>query len=93
MIFFMYKYQITMNTICTIQCPHCLAWIEIESINCAIFRHAVYKQGLTGINPHMSKIDCENLVNNDLVYGCGKPFKLIGTDKNGEYQAIICGYI
>jgi hypothetical protein len=35
----------------------------------------------------MNKEACEELVKNDLIYGCGKPFQIV---KN---EAIICDYI
>ena len=35
-----------------IKCPHCEEYIIIEQINCAIFRHGIYKLNFTQINPH-----------------------------------------
>lgn len=58
-------------------CPHCETYIEILQYKCCIFRHGIYKHNLEQINPHMSKNDCEILIKNDLIYGCGKPFKII----------------
>ncbi len=73
-------------------CPHCEDNILImeKEINCAIFRHGVYKKTLKQINPHEKKEECDRLVNENLIYGCGKPFKLI---KEEEYKAIVCDYI
>ena len=73
-------------------CPHCNNNILIEQINCAIFRHAVIKETLTQINPHTSKETCDKLFKDKIIFGCGKPFKIIKNDKN-EYVAIICDYI
>ena len=70
-----------------IECPHCKMYIEIIEINCGIFRHGCYKLNNENIPPHLSKIDCEKLVINGIIYGCGKPFKFDG--KN----VTICEYI
>jgi hypothetical protein len=60
-------------------CPHCFENIVIykNEINCAIFRHGVYKKDNNQIDPHLNKIECDNLYNSGLIYGCGKPFKLV----------------
>jgi hypothetical protein len=71
-----------------VECPHCGIYIEIEKINCNIFRCGVYKSNIKQcINPHSSKKECDELKEKDLIYGCGKPF----TIKNEK--AIICDYI
>jgi hypothetical protein len=72
-------------------CPRCQIPVEILEINCAIFRHAIYKDTFKQIDPHLSKERCDYLINNKLVYGCGKPFKLI--KENETFKAIICEYI
>lgn len=72
-------------------CPHCKDCLIIESINCGIFRHGCLKINLTQINPHLKKEDCDELINNNLIYGCGKPFRLIII--NNEIVAEICDYI
>ena len=56
-------------------CPHCNMTIFVykNERNCGIFRCAIHKQG-KAINPHASKEDCEKLVIDDMIYGCGKPF-------------------
>lgn len=72
-------------------CPHCKESIIIEEINCAIFRHAVLKTTNQQIDPHSSKIICDALMENKLIYGCGKPFQLL--KKDNKYEAIICDYI
>jgi hypothetical protein len=80
-----------MSKMIVVTCPHCELLVEIESINCAIFRHGVFKKDNKQINPHSSKEDCDRYINNDMIIGCGKPFKL-EFEKN-EYKAIICDYI
>ncbi len=74
-----------------IKCPHCNEYVIIEQINCAIFRHGIFKLNLVQINPHLSKLDCDRLKEQDLIYGCGKPFKVIF--KNNEWIGIECDYI
>ena len=74
-------------------CPHCNNVIQIyrNEINCAIFRHGVFKQTGIQMNPHLPKIVCDILISRDLIFGCGKPFKL--TKDNENYKAEICDYI
>ena len=74
-------------------CPHCDCHLVVHrnEINCSIFRHAVYKHNMQQINPHESKENCDKLIQEDKVFGCGKPFKII-TEEN-KYQIIICDYI
>lgn len=74
-------------------CPHCNCNILIyeKEINCAIFRHAIYKNNFTQINPHTTKEECEKLINSNKIIGCGKPFKL--EKINNNYVAIDCDYI
>lgn len=72
-------------------CPHCNKYIEIIEINCGIFRHGTYKSNNEQIDPHLKKEECDNLIKNDLIYGCGKPFKII--EKNNKLEVIICDYI
>jgi len=79
------------NTNFEVQCPHCKEYVVIEQINCAIFRHGVMKINLVQINPHLVKSECDKLKEQDLIYGCGKPFKVIS--ENNELKAIECDYI
>lgn len=58
-------------------CPWCNNNVEILKINCAIFRHAVYKKNGKQINQHLSETECKKLLDKNLVYGCCKPFKVI----------------
>ena len=72
-------------------CPHCNSQILIEQLNCKIFRHGIFKANNTQINPHSSKQDCDYYINNNLIYGCGKPFKII--ELNNEFKTEMCEYI
>jgi hypothetical protein len=74
-----------------IECPHCKEPILIEKLNCCIFRHGVLKTDGTQINPHARKELCDYYINDGLIFGCGKPFKIISN--NDTYVAIICDYI
>jgi len=74
-----------------VNCPQCNEIILIEQLNCKIFRHGVLKNTGVQINPHTIKIECDNYITNDLIYGCGKPFKII--EANNTFIAEICDYI
>jgi len=80
-------------------CPHCEDFIQIfkNEINCRIFRHAVYKNTYMNISPHESKDRCDELIKNNQIYGCAKPFRLVNngiqTDGNPNYKIEICDYI
>jgi hypothetical protein len=76
-----------------VSCPHCSHEIYIlkKELNCRIFRHGIYKKNLKQIDPHMKKEGCDRLKKEDLIYGCGKPFKVV--ENNNEFKAEICGYI
>jgi hypothetical protein len=78
-----------------VTCPHCNDLILIEQLNCRIFRHGILKSNNTQINPHASKNDCDNYINNNLIYGCGKPFRIIEiiNENNNEFKTEICEYI
>jgi hypothetical protein len=73
---------------CFVICPHCKAAVEIAAVNCGIFRHGVYKSNGKQLPPHMPKAKCDALVRAGALYGCGKPFKYVGTG-----PAVPCGYI
>ena len=76
-----------------VTCPHCEEFITVylKELNCKIFRHGVYKKTLKQINPHLKKPECERLFNEDLIYGCGKPFQLVINGDDIKVQK--CGYI
>lgn len=75
-----------------VTCPHCNSPVVIEQVNCAIFRHASRKTDGTQIDPHTPQSECERLVREDKIYGCGKPFQ-IHQDPSGQWIAVICDYI
>jgi hypothetical protein len=72
-----------------VKCPHCEMNIQIEQINCAIFRHGVFKDTMEQIPPHSTKEYCESVL--PYIFGCGKPFKIINND--GNIEVIQCDYI
>jgi len=74
-----------------VTCPHCQEYIEILEINCAIFRHGTFKNNGQQIDPHSSKEVCEQYIQTNAIYGCGKPFKVFL--KEGILVAEICEYI
>lgn len=74
-----------------LKCPHCNEDIIIEKINCGIFRHGILKKNYTQINPHSLKELCDYYVQNELIYGCGKPFRIV--IKNSVFETEICDYI
>jgi hypothetical protein len=75
-----------------VTCPHCNESILIEQLNCKIFRHGILKSNNTQINPHANKKECDYYINNNLIYGCGKPFKIV-ENENNELKPVICEYI
>ena len=72
-------------------CPHCQDWVEIVAINCAIFRHGVFKASGLQMPPHANEEECTGWVREGLIWGCGKPFQVVV--KNNKMIAIICAYI
>jgi len=76
-----------------IKCPYCENDIFImeREINCAIFRHGVYKTNMEPIPPHSTMDQCEYLVKHNLIYGCGKPFRLV--NENNMYVPYKSDYI
>ena len=75
-----------------VKCPHCTLFIQIlkKQFNCKIFRHGIYKKNYRQIDPHMPKFLCDELKACDLIYGCGKPYKLQFI--NNEWKAMVCDY-
>jgi hypothetical protein len=54
------------------------------------------------INPHMPKVECDQLVKDDVIFGCGKPFELIPLTElkqnenpsiDASYNVVKCEYI
>ena len=76
-----------------ISCPHCSLTIMVynKELNCKIFRHGIYKKTGKQIHPHLNKKGCDLLKKKDLIYGCGKPFKVV--IKDGKFLTESCGYI
>ena len=74
-----------------IECPHCECFVEIASINCGIFRHAVYRHNMQQMNSHASQGICERAIINDEIYGCGKAFRIDNIDD--KYVVSKCDYI
>lgn len=81
------------NNFYRFNCPHCYRDIEVKKnqLNCKIFRCGIYKNNFKPIGPHTKKPECDRLVQQDLIYGCGKPFKFV--TKDGINSIEICGYI
>ena len=72
-------------------CPHCKELIIIKKINCGIFRHGVLKKNNKQIAPHATKSVCNYYIKKNLIYGCGKPFKIITQDNIIVIES--CDYI
>lgn len=75
-----------------VTCPHCLKHVLISELNCQIFRHGTFIDNGQQVNPHATKEVCDYFVANDMIYGCGKPFRII-KGEDGIFVAIICEYI
>ena len=75
--------------IITFICPNCQVTLEVREIdiNCRIFRCGVFKNNLEPINPHLSKQDCEKLIHENKIYGCGAALELLK-----EGKIIQCDY-
>ena len=79
-------------------CKHCDEPFVISQcdFNCRILRHGVYKHDMRHIPPHASKEDCDALVRDGLIFGCGRPLKIVETNKEAQtttYDVIVCDYI
>lgn len=74
-----------------VECPHCNCFVQIEQINCAIFRHGTYKHNGQQLNPHLPKAECDRLVAAEAIHGCGRPFRV---ERQGDgLVAVVCDYI
>ena len=77
-----------------VECPHCFKPVLIEKINCAIFRHGILKSNGQQMEPHCVKELCDSYAEKDLIFGCGKPFKVIVNPLHDDnFIAVICDYI
>ena len=76
-----------------VACPHCTQIIIInkKEINCNIFRHGILKSNNKQMDPHANKEVCDEYVQRDLIWGCGRPFKL--AIKNDVFITEKCEYI
>ena len=77
-------------------CPHCGDPVVIYhvEVNCAIFRHGAYRHNDAQMNPHESKEECDRLFREGLIYGCGRPFRVVRGDGGGSsIRAEVCDYI
>jgi len=73
------------------ECPHCdqLILVLKNEINCCIFRHSITKD-FEQINSHLSEELCNQLLKNESIFGCSKPFKFV----NGEFPYVeACDYM
>ena len=61
-------------------------------LKCHIFRHGVLKESGTQMNPHETKAECDRLVALGLIFGCGKPFRVIYQEDRTAI-AVTCDYI
>ena len=74
-----------------ITCPNCNEYILIEKLNCGIFRHGIIKENGKQMDPHLCEEQCIFLIDNGLIYGCGKPFQIL--NENGVWKIQKCNYI
>jgi hypothetical protein len=77
-------------------CAHCNEPFLIyeTDFNCKILRHGVLKATMQPMNPHASKEECERLVREGLIYGCGKPMLIVRKPAPpNEYGVEECDYI
>ena len=75
------------------QCPNCESDIIVgkNELNCRIFRHGVYKNTYKQVDPHLAYEKCKELLENNKVIGCCKPFKIVS--KDNKLFAEVCDYI
>lgn len=59
------------------ECPHCGGTILVTSMNCRIFRHAVYKNSGKQVGPHTKNKFIKKLINDDKIIGCGGQFRIV----------------
>lgn len=90
--------QTTASSMWVVECPHCKDIVLIEQINCAIFRHGAFRDTMEQIPPHATEQQCSEWQRRNLIFGCGKPFRLVAKEKKDDptevaYTAVICEYI
>ena len=61
-------------------CPNCqsLCQVSKSEIHCKIFRHGIFKKTFQQIPPHSTKEECDTFIQNNEIWGCGKPFYFDG---------------
>ena len=71
-----------------VACPHCGGMVEVESVNCGIFRHAIRaKPGEKPVQePHAKKATLEEWKKKGWLLGCGLPFVI--DKKTHEVKAV-----
>ncbi|NDE17871.1 hypothetical protein EBZ80_23400 [bacterium] len=78
-------------------CVHCGAPFVIKEhdFNCRILRHGVMRADGRPINPHAPRAECERLVREGLIWGCGKPMRIVAGvgAGGGGWQVEECDYI
>lgn len=77
-------------------CPHCDGTVVVHQseVNCQIFRHGTMKDSGQQLNPHLPKHECDHLSQNNLIYGCGKPFRIYKDPDSPNWNYVdICDYI
>ncbi len=79
-------------------CPYCKEKILIyhTDINCGIFRHGIYINTYQQINPHETKEVCDSVIQQNKIYGCGKPFRIIANktkENKDQFTCEACDYI
>jgi len=72
-------------------CPQCNDPVLIEQINCGIFRHAVMKETGQQIDPHSPEAVCLELLKQDRIWGCGKPFQIVKEESGWVVRC--CDYL
>jgi hypothetical protein len=88
-------FDIDSNT-CAFPCPHCSLYIQVHltEVNCQIFRHGAMKiqNVLVGpqLDPHTPEEQCNKLIRDDLIYGCGKPYELY--QSGSKWRVRKCDY-
>lgn len=77
------------------KCPHCESYTQVleNQVNCQIFRHGYMKSNGMQVNPHAPKEHCDRLIEQGLVYGCCKPFRLFRGKTGAVEYADVCDYI
>ena len=75
------------------QCVHCKDYFVIakKDFNCKILRHGVMKDTGKPMDPHAKQEECERLVQEGLIYGCGKPMRII--HQGDAFHVEICEYL